>query len=537
MGNVNLFTLGKGKNIKETRMKRKLLNISLVTFGILVWLANAWSQTSTIDSTKWTWTAHGRSEEMQLKLDSISGTDQYILWIKAMGSPSQPSDVDWRDLLSLRADAPGSIMFSTYDDKAYLESVVLEYWKNGGTKWDTYTPPTAFDKHWEEVKKKSAEALIGLIPVVGTLYTAADLLYLGFVDTTPVFLMSVDLPNMPNVAGKDLQSEIDHHIAPSKPEFTQDRFYDIYTMRWDKLDSSDFLGPPGIKLTFRVGREPGITEPLPLYIRVVVPFLILDTYDEDDEEYTRKLKYFVEMEWEVELPGLTPQPPPKPSPDEVETPIAIQYDAGKVGDPVPEPTSSDGGNWKAHHQSIAPPSIAVAVPNDAGVAAWKTTDRSEQRRGGPAYSIPVTNTQIAEANANGWRLHGRLRMVNDFNDTMSQCVCYDNGTRRWVLFFDLDSKGDLVVTQQHSSGDITHPLTTGGTGNDTYHDFELVYDPTSKTADFFFDEKLIKKGDTGRSSPSFTNKEVIFGSGSTPGQGEANWNFVQWKILSETEKQ
>ncbi len=211
-----------------------------------------------------------------------------------------------------------------------------------------------------------------------------------------------------------------------------------------------------------------------------------------------------------------------------DTEIVARYSAGEAGDPVPDPTSPNGGNWKVRVPSA--PAGAVSNDTERRLNAWKITDRSEQPKSGRSYYIPVTDAQIAMAKANGWRLHVRLRMVDDFKDTASQVLVYDNGTRRWVLFFDLDGKGDLVVTQQHSSGNITHSLTTGSTGKNAYHDFELVYDPVTKTADFIADKKLIKKGDAGKSSP-YTNKEVVFGTGSSIGRGEANWNFVQLEIL------
>lgn len=213
---------------------------------------------------------------------------------------------------------------------------------------------------------------------------------------------------------------------------------------------------------------------------------------------------------------------------EGDTEIVARYNAGAAGDPVPDPTSPQGGSWKLRLSSGS----ARAVSNDLGLDlnAWKITDRSEKRRTGRAYYTSVTDAQIVKANTHGWRLHVRLRMVDDFKDTMSQMVVYDSGPRRWTLFFDLDWKGDLVVTQQHSSGNISHSFTTGGTGKNAYHDFELVYDPATKTADFIADGKLFKRGDAGKSS-TFTNKEVVFGTGSSPGQGEANWNLVEFEIL------
>ncbi len=212
-----------------------------------------------------------------------------------------------------------------------------------------------------------------------------------------------------------------------------------------------------------------------------------------------------------------------------DTEIVARYNAGAAGETVHNPTSVEGGNWQVRESGGA----ASAVSNDMsqGYNAWKITDRSEQPKGGRSYYIPVTDTQIANASAYGWRLYARLRMVDDFNDTMSQVVLYDSGPRRWVLFFDLDKNGDLVVTQQHSAGTKQHRITADGTGKNVYHEFELIYDPAIKTAKFMADGNLIRSGDAGNPSP-YTEKEVVFGTGSSVGQGEANWNLVQWEIFS-----
>ncbi len=109
---------------------------------------------------------------------------------------------------------------------------------------------------------------------------------------------------------------------------------------------------------------------------------------------------------------------------------------------------------------------------------------------------------------------------------------YGDGTNRFIIWLDLDTNDDLRATVVGTGGG-TYILTSGGTGQADYHDFDIVYDPGTGTAAFMFDGQRIDGGAwTGQANTTFTG--VQWGTGSSGGQGSANFHSVTMTVYDQT---
>jgi hypothetical protein len=248
----------------------------------------------------------GEKLDFKLTLTPVPDTQRFILGINMDVQYS-----DYSNLIYFKSDAPGSVMLSTYDDDAYINIHQLRYKNINDRAWRRYSAPTASEEHWEKVKQKSYEAIIGVIPVFGDLYTARDLLYLGFVDQTPTYLISCDLtepnatPVISTLGPDNTADQVADSAGPSRPDFSHDRFFDIAKLNWHKIDSGNrFVHTDGLELEFELGREAGSTRTLPLNMRVVLPILWIDEErDSEGEKREKWTTYFAELEWATEIPG------------------------------------------------------------------------------------------------------------------------------------------------------------------------------------------------------------------------------------------
>ncbi len=208
-------------------------------------------------------------------------------------------------------------------------------------------------------------------------------------------------------------------------------------------------------------------------------------------------------------------------------------------------------NWQA---TLSPPASgeygdfggAVALENDtlaAGVAsgpsvlvfkrsdqparnAWNTSDQTSTLGVFYQYHRDFTGAEQQSAATEGWTLSIRARMVDDFGGTKSCFVDFaDANGMRFLLFFALDSNHDLVVSPEGLS---PINLTTNGLGWAAYHLYEITFDPTTATADFYVDHVKMNASPWSPTPVSGLNG-VRFGNGSSAGTGAMNWNLVQFK--------
>jgi hypothetical protein len=245
-------------------------------------------------------------------VDRQNWANRYILGINM-----DVAYTDYDDLIYLKAHAPGSVALSTYDSDAYIEVHDLRYKKDGEDPWLVYSEPTDWEQHEQAVYRKSVEALIGTIPVVGTFYSAADLLYLAFVDQTPDFLISSQL-EVPMISGEvtawdvpprvrsqnaNTLEEVTGYADPSSEFRDVHRYYDVAKKNWDSLATGDdFLATVGVEVEFTLIAS---TRRLPLFVRAVLPILWKDgSRDSQGRLTTSEHTYFAELEWMTSIPAI-----------------------------------------------------------------------------------------------------------------------------------------------------------------------------------------------------------------------------------------
>lgn len=210
---------------------------------------------------------------------------------------------------------------------------------------------------------------------------------------------------------------------------------------------------------------------------------------------------------------------------------AVRYDAGTtISRPSgpPSPDSADGGFW-VHTANTNAGFMVEAVTDDLGTGfhAWKVSDANVlASTGGIDYQLSVDQASDNLARANGWRLTIRSRMITDFfGGSASPVVLYsDQGNgRRFGIFFDLNA--DMNLTAQLLGGS-TYVLTGDAM---SYHTHVLVYDPVTTNASYYFDGQLIATNYIGDANTGYNG--LVFGTASSPGSGEMNFNLVQLEVV------
>ena len=142
--------------------------------------------------------------------------------------------------------------------------------------------------------------------------------------------------------------------------------------------------------------------------------------------------------------------------------------------------------------------------------AWKIVD-NEIVAGALSYSMD--NPSHASALSDGFRMAATFRMSDEATGTKAMALIYGLDTDRYLLWFDLDGSGDLVVEVE---GHETITITTDGTGSTAYHTHEMVY--TNGSASYWVDGELISTGWT-PSTGNWPLGKMTWGSVSSSGQG------------------
>lgn len=208
-------------------------------------------------------------------------------------------------------------------------------------------------------------------------------------------------------------------------------------------------------------------------------------------------------------------------------PTGIGFDLGITGDVVASYDASLGGlgvapdpvaqGWHADHTGSPPAQQVFDASSDLGLDAWAVIDAGGGGR--IEYEFDLTNQEIADGNAQGWTLSSTSRTLAGAFDVL----VHRNGVRQFLVWKEINSDGDLEVDLV---GDARYTLTTGGTGADAYHDHDLTFDPATGEATFWFDGTPISTWD----GSGHSGKQLIWGSGSTSGRGEAHYHQVTYTV-------
>jgi hypothetical protein len=219
---------------------------------------------------------------------------------------------------------------------------------------------------------------------------------------------------------------------------------------------------------------------------------------------------------------------------------ALVYVHNGALDPVTEGWAADANS---HTGTTAGP-----VYNDlgSGYDAWAVDDNSTAAGSLRYYFEDLSaTTHHADTAANGWRLSVRLRIVNASDGfttvsgfgTASTIAAYyrtgdsdpgpANNSRDWYLGFGSQADGDPLIRLPNSTGG-TYTFEGGGSG---YHLYELVYDPTALSADFFIDGVEEVSNIVGNLSP-YSGQLVAWGATTSPDAGQGNFNYVRFATTS-----
>lgn len=205
---------------------------------------------------------------------------------------------------------------------------------------------------------------------------------------------------------------------------------------------------------------------------------------------------------------------------------AADYQAGLAGNPAPSPAAVGWVEGRPSGDLANFASEALSPDGDSGYNGWRMLDNSSATSQFATWSRALTAAQHSSAAARGWRLAARLRLVDPVvsnGGANSVVLLYgNNAAKRWVLFFDLNASGQIVVTLV---GGPTVVLAGVDAGRP--HEHQLVFDAASGTAAYVVDGVSKASGYAGTSG---TFNGVQWGTGSSGGRGEGIWNSVSLVI-------
>ena len=175
--------------------------------------------------------------------------------------------------------------------------------------------------------------------------------------------------------------------------------------------------------------------------------------------------------------------------------------------------------------------LALAIVTAAGWAqspnAWKIDDGSNVSGSTLAYHAKLTDTEVQDAFAKGWRLTVTARLTYKYGagaDTEAMYFIVGSGTERYG--FSLWLTGFLYATSL--TGEAV-PLTETGVTN--YHRHTLEYNPKSLRVKYWFDDLLVAEW-LGQTS-SAQSHQVSWGSSASATKSELNVHQVWFEILGE----
>ncbi len=167
----------------------------------------------------------------------------------------------------------------------------------------------------------------------------------------------------------------------------------------------------------------------------------------------------------------------------------------------------------------------VSPDGSTGLNAWRTLDNSNATSQFITWTHPINSQDHASATQHGWTLAARVRITDPAANNASgrsATFSYGNGSRRWLLFFDINANGQLVVDLWGTSSAVT-TIILNDLNADAYHEHKLVWNPVTNQTNYLVNDVLRHSGYNGATS-SFNG--VRFGTESSGGRGDAHWNEV-----------
>ena len=207
-----------------------------------------------------------------------------------------------------------------------------------------------------------------------------------------------------------------------------------------------------------------------------------------------------------------------------------RYDAGDTASSPsgpPDPTSVAGGNWMLAIESDPDVTVTpVADDSGSGLHAWQVRDASTVTGHFAKYTQQIATNLQDSARQYGWVLTVRGRLAENFGIAGALFALYENyQLERFGLGFNVDGNNDIVVGTSTTAGFANQTVTADGSGQN-YHLHQVVYNPATATAAYYFDGNLIVPAFP-VSNPAGSVAELMFGAGSSAGMGSMNYNLVE----------
>lgn len=172
---------------------------------------------------------------------------------------------------------------------------------------------------------------------------------------------------------------------------------------------------------------------------------------------------------------------------------------------------------------------------EMGVDAWSVDDSSTAGGSFKAYLHQLSNAQISQAMSQGWTLSTRVRVV-DVDDTVDFSVSanFNADTINYGFAFGSQADGDPIVMLPTSfdglvPDGLAFALEGSGGG---YHQYDLVFDPDSNTADLFVDG-IERISDYGGYTFVSGEERISWGAQQSNSIGHGNFNSVVFSVVPE----
>jgi fibronectin-binding autotransporter adhesin len=175
--------------------------------------------------------------------------------------------------------------------------------------------------------------------------------------------------------------------------------------------------------------------------------------------------------------------------------------------------------------ALMPFTSIAQLPN-----AWQITDSYTTANTLLYYTnrLNLGQQNAATNGTGGFRMTVVARMVEDLGGPQTMAMAYGMGNKRFLIWWDLDSNGNLTANLDQAG---TYTLTTNGTGTALYHSHEIIYNPTNGTARYVFDGQVISNN-WSPSSFTLTAGEVHWGASASGGRARMNFHQVRFEITN-----
>lgn len=170
--------------------------------------------------------------------------------------------------------------------------------------------------------------------------------------------------------------------------------------------------------------------------------------------------------------------------------------------------------------------------DDNGTPAWNIYDNSTTSGSRAAWVRALTPEQLVVAETKGWSMKSRHRVLgtSDTSDGAIEMSVFLNSDEGYLLWFGSDASGNAIVSEMTgSSGGLAkgRSATLGGSG---YHEYELVYDADSQTANLYSGSTLLLAGVPQVDLQGNVLNRILWGANASAATGNANYAFVSFRL-------